>query len=62
MSSLVDEFISDLKVVIANYGQSAEKNKDLAEIRRVADSALGMLDSIREHQNLRAKIPSERVA
>ena len=62
MSSIADEFISDLQVVIANYERSAEENTDLAEIRRVADSALGMLESIRAHQNARATILSERVA
>lgn len=50
MKYKADNLISDLASTVAFYEKGRREDRDLEELHRIAEAALGMLVIIRQHQ------------
>lgn len=50
MKYKADNLISDLASTVAFYEKARREDRDLGELHRIAEAALGMLVIIRQHQ------------
>ena len=62
MRTTADTLISDLASTIAFYEKGNRADRDLRELHRVAEAALSILVTIRQHQLDRTDDPDPRAA